>query len=147
MVRPVRPAHAGSPYCRAKDDHRQEEENAGYLKPQSPSNAAEGAQKAADAAGNTARGLAGDLAGGADLGSSFCGLLGGLIGCGLGAGGHSLAGDASGDAESDTEDAPDGLRLHFDLMVTAWLPTGRSTEYRTDFRTGELLWSGVGSKV
>jgi hypothetical protein len=41
-------------------------------------------------------------------------------------GSYTLARNASGDAESDAKCAPNGLRLHFDLMVTACLPAGLS---------------------
>ena len=117
----MRPAHAASPYCRAEDDYRQEEENAGYLKPQSPPDAAEGPQKAANPPSNAARGLAGYLAGGPGLSSGGCGLPTWLIYCGLGWGGHVLAGNASGNAEPDAKCAANGLRLHFDLMVSVLL--------------------------
>lgn len=131
MVRPVRPAHAGSPHGGAEDDHGQEEENAGYFKPEDSSDAAEGAQKAAQSSRNTARGLAGNLAGGAGLSSGGSGLLRGrLVGGALGAGRHALAGHASGNAESDTKSAADGLRLHFVLMVTAQLAMGLATDDR-----------------
>jgi hypothetical protein len=135
MVWAVRPVHASSPDRGAEDYHGQEEENAGYLQPQDSAYTAEGAQKAADTASKTARSLARNLAGGAGLSSGGCGLRRWMIGAGLGGRGHALPGNASGDAESDTKSAADGLRLHFDLMVTARLPIRLSTDYRTENRT------------
>jgi len=66
---------------------------------------------------NLARSAARDMI----LAGSGSGSLGWLAGCGLGTGGYALAGDTSGDPESDAESATDGLRLHFDMMVTARL--------------------------
>jgi len=123
----VRPAQAHSPDCGTEDDHRQEEEDACDFEPEDSADAAERAQKPADTASNTARSLPCNLAGGAGL----CG--GGhwlLAGAALGTGRQALTGNASGDAESDTKSAADGLRLHFDLMVTVPLRAWLSIDYR-----------------
>jgi hypothetical protein len=86
------------------------------------------------------RGLTGDLAdppaGWSILGD--CPILGDAGGGrsawlavdGLRGGGYALACDAARDAESDAESAANGLRLHFDLMVTARLPATLSAHCR-----------------
>lgn len=143
MVWPVRPAQAGLPQDRCEDDHRQEKEDAGDFKPQNSAHAAEGTQETADAAGDATRGLTGYLAGGAGLGCTGAGGGCRLAGNGPGAGGDALAGDAASDAQADAEGPADGLRFHFDLMVTAWVPARRAT----DCGSSELISGGVGSKV
>jgi hypothetical protein len=125
----MRPAEAGPPQDRAEDYHGQEEKDAGDLQPQDAANPAKRLQETPDSLGHSARGVARNLArnlarGAAHdliLAGSGCGSLGWLAGCDLGAGGYALAGDACGDAQSDAESAADGLRLHFDMMVTARL--------------------------
>ena len=115
VVGAVCPAEAGLPQDRGEDQHRQEEEDACDLEPEDSAHALKGAQKAAQAGSDAAGGFAGCLGGGAGL----LGAVLNLTGHGLGAGGHVLAGNAAGDAQAGAEDPSDGLRLHFDLMVTA----------------------------
>jgi hypothetical protein len=133
VIRAVRPAQPGSPQGGAKDHHGQEEEDAGDLKPQNSADPAEGAQEARQALSDSMPGLPSDLAnwsaGGAILGDGS--ILGGAGGGGTGrlavgglcGGGYALPDDAACDADSNAESAANGLRLHFDLMVTAWLLT------------------------
>lgn len=112
MVWSMRPTEAGFPDRGAEDDHGQEEEDAGDLKPKDSADAAEGAQKSANAAGDAARCFTGCLAGGTVLSGNGWGWWAGY---GLCAGGYALACHASGDAESDAEGAANGLRLHFEF--------------------------------
>jgi hypothetical protein len=133
MIRPVRPTEPGSPQGRSKHHHGQEEKHARDLKPQNPAHPAERAYKASHALSESTRSLAGHLACRPPrwliLGARWpilgdCPILrcarecrrGGLAASGSG---NALAGHASGDAESDAESTANGLRLHFDLMVTA----------------------------
>jgi hypothetical protein len=64
------------------------------------------------------------------LGDTRSGRRGRLAASSLRGTGYGLAGHTPGDAESDPESAANGLRLHFDLMVTARLPAGLSTPGR-----------------
>jgi hypothetical protein len=126
VVRAVSPAQAGSPGAGSENHYRQEEEDAGHFKPEDSPNTAKGAQKTADPAGKPVRGLACDLPGGAATGVGLVGTGAGsrrwLAGRSLGAGSYALAGNASGDADTDAESAANGMRLHFDSMVTVRLP-------------------------
>lgn len=126
MIRPMCPAQASSPQHGPKHHHRQRKENAGNLKPHNPANPAKRLQKTPDPASRSACSLCcnltRNLAGGTALRRTGRCSRCRLASRSLGSRGHALAGDASGDAESDTQCPADGLRLHFDLMVTARLP-------------------------
>ena len=87
MIGTVRPTLASSPHCGSENDHRQEKEHAGNLKPQNSTDAAKGTQKAADAAGDAPRSLACDLAGSARLGRGRRGGSSSLLWGTLGPGG------------------------------------------------------------
>ena len=127
MIRPMRPAQASSPQHGPKHDHWERKENAGNLKPHNPAHAAKRLQEAPHPARCSAcslgRGLARNPARNTALRRAGSGSRCRLAGRGLGTCGHTLAGDPSGDAESDAQCPANGLRLHFDLMVTAWLLT------------------------
>jgi hypothetical protein len=121
----VSPAEAGSPGEWCEDQNRQEEEHARDLKPEDSPDAAEWAQESPDPAGDPMCGLPGNLLDGANLGVRLSGAgadRGWPAGSGLGAGGQSLACDASCDTQAGTENAANGMRLHFDSMLTARLP-------------------------
>ncbi len=119
MVRTLRPAQAGLPHRGAEDQHGEKKEDARHFEPDNSTHAAKGSQKAAQSCGDAARGLSGNLAGGAGLrGRGACGRSR-AAGGSLGAGGNALAGNAPGNAQPDSQGPADGLRFHFDLMVTA----------------------------
>jgi hypothetical protein len=125
VVRPVGPAKAGSPGGRNEGQNRQKEEHTRDLKPEGPADTPKGAQKTADPAGNPSRGLACGLPGAEVPQVRLRGAGGGRSwpsGYGLSDGSHALSCYASRDAQADAESAPNGMRLHFDLMVTACLP-------------------------
>jgi hypothetical protein len=126
MIRPMRPAQAGSPKHGPKHDHRQREENARNLKPHNPAHPAKRLEESPDPASRSARSLSRSPARKLPRRTGLCSTGGGsrsrLAGRGLGAGGHALAGNASGNAKSNTQSPANGLRIHFDLMVTARLP-------------------------
>jgi hypothetical protein len=136
MIWAVGPTKAGSPEGGSKDHHRQQEEDAGDLKPDDSAYAAEGAQEAANPTSNATRSLACGLTSGADSGKRFSGDLssrGWRVASGLGAGSYALAGDAPRDANSYANSATNGLRFHFEF-------DGNSAAHG-------LLETGVGSKV
>jgi hypothetical protein len=133
VVRTMSPAQASSPEGGSKDHHRQEEEDTCYLKPEDSAYATEWAQKTANSMSDSTGGPSGDVTGGL----APCTRLSGSapcrdrrVGCSLGACRYALAGDASRNAETDTKSAADGLRLHFDSMVTARLLVRLCTEAR-----------------
>lgn len=114
MIGPVSPTEARSPRGGPEDDDGEKKKHAGHFEPENSADARKRANEAADAFAEIACGLAGDLAGGAaSLGGKW------IASRGLGSRGEALAGEASGNAEADAEGAADGLRLHFELMVTA----------------------------
>lgn len=108
MVGTVGEACPGAPDGGAEYHDRQEEEDAGDLKPQNAAYPAKRAEKTAYATGYTPGRLSGDLAGGAALGGDVGGLLGrGCIGRGFGTCRRALAGDAAGDTQADSQGAAD----------------------------------------
>ena len=125
MIRPMCPTEASSPQHGPKHHHRQREENAGNLKPHNPAHPAKRLQKAPHPASRSAcslaRNPARNLARSTALRRTGSGSRCRLVSRSLDACGYTLAGDPSGDAESDAECPTNGLRLHFDLMVTARL--------------------------
>jgi hypothetical protein len=126
MIRPMRPAQAGSPQHGPEHDHRQREENARNLKPQNPAHPAKRLEESPNPASRPARSLtrspARNLPRCTGLRSTGGGSGSRLAGRGLCAGRQALAGNASGNPKSNAQCPADGLRLHFDLMVTARLP-------------------------
>lgn len=126
MVRAVSPAEAGAPGGGSENHYGQKEKDASNFKPEDSTDALEWAQKTADPTRDATSGLTGDLPGGAagDLALAGTGASSRHrpAGGSLGAGSYALAGNTSRDAETDANGAANGLRLHFDLMVTAWLP-------------------------
>ena len=63
MIWAVGPTGSCAPECGCEDHHRQEEEDAGNLKPDDAADPLEGAQKAAHAADDSASGLPSSQAG------------------------------------------------------------------------------------
>jgi len=126
MVWSVRIAEPGAPHRWGKNDSRQQEKDAGNLKPQNPADAPERAQKTTDSPSNA---LAGTLRG-LDCGAhriACCGRVGNpnsLYCRRLSAGSQPLAGEASGYAKPDAKSPADGLRSHpiYDgSSVLCWL--------------------------
>jgi hypothetical protein len=122
VVRAVSPVEASSPNGGSEDHYWQEKEDAGNLKPEDSPDALERAEESSNSSCDAARGLACGLHGGAavsvwltDAGRSRRWRVGG----GLHAGSYALTRDAPCDAEANAKDPANGLRLHFDLMVTA----------------------------
>lgn len=114
MIGTVREAGPGAPKRGGKDQNRQEEEDAGDLKPENASHTAKGPQKTSHATGNAAGDLSGSLTGSAVLSSGGSSSLwvGRRLGGGFNASGCTLACDAPGDPQPDAQSAADGVRFH-----------------------------------
>jgi hypothetical protein len=126
VVRTVRPIHSHLPNEAAEYDHKEKKENTHNFKPDDSADTLKGAQESANPAGDAPCSLAGDLSSRTALRSAGT-RIGGLgnrswPACGsLRAGGYALPGNAAGNAKTDPKSATNGLGLHSDLMVTAWL--------------------------
>ncbi len=124
VVGSVGPTGTVAPEVGGEDQHRQQKEDARHLKPENAADPPEGPQKPAHTLrhppGGSTRGLPGgaaargvplDCAGGV---RRRCGLRGGLSGRG-----QALPGHPARNPDSNSQNAADGLRLHFVMMVTA----------------------------
>jgi hypothetical protein len=136
-------AGPGSPQGRGKDQHEQQEEDAGDFKPQDAAYAAKGAQKAAYAARDAPGCLAGGLTSGAVLGGSAGSWAGGQVGRGHTRCG-ALAGDARGNPQADAQSAADGVRLHSVYDGSSGAHSGVFAPFADAFL---LPLNGDGSKV
>jgi len=118
VIGSVGPTETRSPRRGPENYHGKQKKNTCNLKPQNSADACEWAHKTAHAFAQVACGLSGNLARSA---AARRGRLRGrrVAGGWRGSGSDALACGASNNAEPDAQSAPDGLRLHFDLMVTA----------------------------
>lgn len=120
MIGAMRPTRPHAPQIRAKDDHRQEEEDAGNLEPDNAAHAPEGTEKAAHATGNASAGLSSGLPCGLYAIRCICnGLrvwlgLGGSLphGSGFDRSRQPLASHLAGDAQSCAKDTANKLSSH-----------------------------------
>lgn len=106
------PTGACLPNFGGEDEHRQQEEDAGNLKPERAADAAKGAQKAADPFGEAAADASGSLSDGGGLRLA----RGSAMPCGrrnrCGGAGEAPACRAARYANPDAQDTADGLRFH-----------------------------------
>ena len=110
----------GAPQGNRKHYHKQEEENANDFKQDTAADLAERTQEAAHTPRHAAAGLAGSSPCGAVLGGPRGNWLAqGCAGSRLGAGGHVLARNPPSYPHANAQDAPYGVKFHFDMMVPA----------------------------
>jgi len=123
VVGAVSIAHSRTPERGSENEYRQEEENAGNLKPENAADAAKGLQKSAQAAGKATGGFHGCLTPRSKpVGPAIDRTLGARGGrTGL-AGGQALTRNTARHSQSNSKYAANGFRSHFDMMVTVGQP-------------------------
>jgi hypothetical protein len=119
VVGAVSIAHSRTPERGSENEYRQEEENAGNLKPENAADAAKGLQKSAQTAGKATGGFHGCLTPRSEpVGPAIdraLGVRGGRTGL---AGGQALTRNTACHSQSNSKYAANGFRSHFDMMVT-----------------------------
>ncbi len=121
VIRAVSKTCTCAPDCWTKDKHRQEEEHARDFKPQGAADTAKRSQKPAHTAPKAAtRGCSGAAAGGG-IRSRLTGLCttGGWSRRGLRRAAQALACHTTSHTQPNAKHPSDGLRLHFDMMLSA----------------------------
>lgn len=118
VIRAVSETCTCAPDCWTKDKHRQEEEHARDFKPQGAPNSAKGSQKPAHTAPKAATPGCSGMVAGCGIGRRLTG-LGTTCGRSLRSAAQALACHTTSHAQPNAKHPSDGLRLHFDMMLSA----------------------------